>query len=88
MTLDLQSQHFRLAVLDIQRRAERQILDEKLVRCFVPNRVLDDLNSTSNQLLFGRRGVGKTHTLKVFASERVLAVNSHFILTVLLSAVV
>ena len=58
---------------DIQRRAERQLLDEKLVGCFVPNRVLDELDSTSNQLLFGRRGVGKTHTLKVFASERVLA---------------
>ena len=72
MTIDLRSQQFRKAVRDIHRRAERQLLDEKLVRCFVPNRVLDELNSTSNQLLFGRRGVGKTHTLKVFASEQVL----------------
>jgi hypothetical protein len=71
--LELRSQQFRSAVRDIQRRAERQLLDERLVRCFVPNRVLDELNSTSNQLLFGRRGVGKTHTLKVFASEQVLA---------------
>ena len=72
MTIDLRSEQFRAAVRDIQRRAERQLLDERLVRCFVPNRVLEELDSTSNQLLFGRRGVGKTHTLKVFASEHVL----------------
>jgi hypothetical protein len=68
---DPKSDSFRNAVLNMERRAERQIYDDKLVKCFVPNRILDDLNTGSNQLLFGRRGVGKTHTLKAFLSQRV-----------------
>lgn len=72
MLPQLQSPKFKTAVRNIQRRAERQILEEKLVKCFVPNRILEELNTTSNQLLFGRRGVGKTHTLKVFASEHLV----------------
>lgn len=67
--MDLRSDTFRRAVLNIERRAERQIYHEKLVKCFVPNRVLDELDTNSNQLIFGRRGVGKTHTLKAFLSQ-------------------
>src|SRR4051812_13166876 len=67
--LDVRSHSFRRAVVNIERRAERQALDEKLVRTFVPNRVLDELETTANQLLFGRRGVGKTHTLKALLGK-------------------
>lgn len=68
---DARNDEFRKAVLSIERRAERQIYDERLVRCFVPNRVLDELDANSNQLIFGRRGVGKTHTLKALLSQLV-----------------
>jgi hypothetical protein len=62
--IDIRKTSFRKAVISIERRAERQSFDEQLVRTFVPNRILDELDTTANQLLFGRRGVGKTHTLK------------------------
>ena len=68
---ELRSDRFRKAVLDVERCAERQIYDDKLVRSFVPNRVLEELDSNQNQLLFGRRGVGKTHTLKAFLGKKV-----------------
>ena len=51
--IDIRSDAFRKAVLNIERRAERQLYDEKLVRCFVPNRVLDELNTNSNHLCSG-----------------------------------
>lgn len=68
---DLGSEEFRKAVRDTERRAERQLYDEKLVKCFVPNRVLEELDSDQNQLVFGRRGVGKTHTLKAYLARKV-----------------
>lgn len=68
---DLRHDRFREAARNIQRRAERQEYDEKLTKCFVPNRVLEELDTDQNQLVFGRRGVGKTHTLKVFLSKKV-----------------
>ena len=48
----------------------RQLYDEKLVKCFVPNKVLDELDTNQNQLVFGRRGVGKTHTLKAYLGRK------------------
>ena len=66
VSFDLRSDEFRKAVLNTERRAERQIYDDKLVKCFVPNRILEELDTNQNQLIFGRRGVGKTHTLKAF----------------------
>ena len=68
---DIRSDALRTAVLRIQRRAERQELEEKLSACFVPTRVIDDLQNDQNQLVFGRRGVGKTHTLKVHLAKKV-----------------
>ncbi len=68
--LDLRNDAFRKAVLNIERRAERQIYEEKLVKCFVPNRVLDELDTNQNQILFGRRGVGKTHTMKAYLGRK------------------
>ena len=65
-TIDLKSDGFRKAVLNTERCAERQIYDEKLVKCFVPNKVLEELDTHQNQLMFGRRGVGKTHRLQVY----------------------
>ncbi len=67
---DLRSDKFKKAVINTERRAERQLYDEKLVKCFVPNRVLNELDTNQNQLIFGRRGVGKTHTLKAFLGKK------------------
>lgn len=58
------------AVRKIERRAERQETVQ-LVRSFVPNRVLEDLDTRQNQLVFGRRGVGKTHTMKAYLGEKI-----------------
>jgi hypothetical protein len=58
VNFDLRSDAFRKAALNTERRAERQLYDEKLVKCFVPNRVLEELDNNQNQLLFARRGVG------------------------------
>jgi hypothetical protein len=60
---------FRDATRRIQRRAERNRTEEALARTFVPNRVLDELGIDQNQLIFGRRGVGKTHTLKQLLAD-------------------
>ncbi len=68
---DIRSDEFRRAVIKIQRRAERQELEEKLTSSFVPTRVIEELETDQNQLVFGRRGVGKTHTLKVYLGRKV-----------------
>jgi hypothetical protein len=68
---DINRDGFHQAVRSIERRAERQLLEERLVSSFVPNKVLDELGNTQNQLLFGRRGVGKTHTLKMHLTKTV-----------------
>lgn len=68
---DIKSERFREAVVKIQRRAERQLLEERLSKSFVPTSVIDEMETTQNQLIFGRRGVGKTHTLKVFLANKV-----------------
>ncbi|MBU4273174.1 MAG: hypothetical protein KKA28_15040 [Planctomycetes bacterium] len=67
---DLKSDCFKNAVRSMERRAERQIYEEKLVKCFVPNKVLEELDTNQNQLVFGRRGVGKTHTLKAYLGTK------------------
>ena len=69
-TFDLKSDAFRKAVLNTEPRAERQVFEEKLAKCFVPNKVLEELDTNQNQLLFGRRGVGKTHTLKAYLGKK------------------
>ncbi len=71
MTFDVAATKFRNAVVNIQRRAEKQEFEEKLARSFVPTQVIEELQTDQNQLVFGRRGVGKTHTLKVFLASKV-----------------
>ncbi len=66
---DPKTDEFQSAVRNIERRAERQE-EVKLVSSFVPNKVLGELETTQNQLIFGRRGVGKTHTLKAYLGKK------------------
>lgn len=66
--INLQSVH--KALINLSKRAERSA-DEILVSNFVDAEPLFDLLSTENsQVMYGRRGTGKTHALK-FLSQRV-----------------
>ena len=53
----------------ILQRSERQEDLQKLIGTFVDVGVIHQLNNRNNQILYGRRGTGKTHILKVLGSE-------------------
>lgn len=57
------------AVAAIMQRSERQQEPHKLVGAFVDVGILPQLQNTNNQIVFGRRGTGKTHVFRVFASS-------------------
>jgi len=65
----VQDQQVIRAVSRILQRSERQIDREKIVRTFVDIGILPQLNNQNNQILYGRRGTGKTHVLKVLQSQ-------------------
>ena len=51
-------------------RAER-ITAEQVAETFVSvGPLMDVLESQNNQIMYGRRGTGKTHALRYFASQR------------------
>ena len=56
------------AVSKILQRSERQTMDKLLVT-YVDIGILAQLHNANNQIVYGRRGTGKTHVLKVVASE-------------------
>jgi hypothetical protein len=53
------------AVSKIRERAERQDDLEKLVASYVDSGVLPQLRNENHQILYGRRGTGKTHVVRV-----------------------
>ena len=58
------------AILQIQLRADRWD-DDSLVKSFVTvGPLIPLLNSENNQVIFGRRGTGKTHILRYFKNLR------------------
>jgi len=57
------------AVSQILQRSERQEDLAKLVHTFVDVGVLPQLENRNNQILYGRRGTGKTHVLRVLDSH-------------------
>lgn len=57
------------AVAAIQLRSERQRDVQKLVGSFVDVGILPQLVNTKHQIIYGRRGTGKTHILSVLAAE-------------------
>jgi hypothetical protein len=52
------------AISSISQRAERQRDIEKIISSYVEVGILPQLLNNNNQILFGRRGTGKTHILK------------------------
>lgn len=58
------------AILQIQLRADRWD-DNSLVESFVTvGSLIPLLNSENNQIIFGRRGTGKTHVLRYFKNQK------------------
>jgi hypothetical protein len=57
------------AVSGLLQRSERQQDLQKLVESFVDVGILTQLDNRNNQIMYGRRGTGKTHILKVLASR-------------------
>ncbi|MFN8584132.1 MAG: hypothetical protein U0446_02235 [Dehalococcoidia bacterium] len=57
------------SIANIQQRAERLEDPGVLVATFVDTGAIVQLENTSNQILFGRRGSGKTHVLRVLREQ-------------------
>jgi hypothetical protein len=53
------------AITSLVQRAEREEDPQRLVRTYVDTGILSQLKNTNNQVLYGRRGTGKTHVFKV-----------------------
>jgi hypothetical protein len=64
-TLLISDPTIRKAVGSIQRRSERQEDIDQLAITFVDPGVVDQLDNANNQVVYGRRGTGKTHVLRV-----------------------
>lgn len=57
-------------LMRLQDRAER-VEPKQIVETFVAvGPLLDVLESSNNQIMYGRRGTGKTHALKYFGSQK------------------
>ncbi|PKD44687.1 ATP-binding protein [Rhodohalobacter barkolensis] len=65
----IQDQKITLAVSRILQRSERHVDIDKLVETFVDIGIFPQLINRNNQILYGRRGTGKTHVLKVLQTE-------------------
>ena len=57
------------AVSRVMQRAERQSDIQKIITTFVDIGVLPQLSNRNNQIIYGRRGTGKTHVLRVLGSD-------------------
>jgi len=57
------------AVAKIIQRSERQASTDKLLETYVDIGLVDQLDNENHQIFYGRRGTGKTHLMRVLASE-------------------
>lgn len=65
----LNERHFVRAVSNVKPRSERQRDVSVLQRTYVETGVFPQLNNTNNQILYGRRGTGKSHVLRILELE-------------------
>lgn len=65
----IEDQSLMQAVSGIRQRSERQQDVQKLIDAFVDVGILAQINNTNNQIIYGRRGTGKTHIFRVLASH-------------------
>ncbi len=59
------------AISNIQLRAEKQEDPSKILASFVDSGVMAALNNKNSQILYGRRGTGKTHLLRFYEQQLV-----------------
>ena len=57
------------AVASIKQRSEKQRDPQKLIESFVDFGIIPQIASENNQVIYGRRGTGKTHLLGFLAAE-------------------
>ena len=57
------------AVSSISQRAERQKDVNKVISSYVEVGILPQLLNSNNQILYGRRGTGKTHILRIYENN-------------------
>jgi len=65
----LQDPVIKKAVSTIIQRSERQQNTNKIIASFVDIGIIPQLINNNNQIVYGRRGTGKTHIFKVISSE-------------------
>jgi Cdc6-like AAA superfamily ATPase len=65
----IQDQNIIRAVSRVLQRSERQEDLQKLLSTFVDVGILPILDNDNHQILYGRRGTGKTHVFKVLGSK-------------------
>ncbi len=65
----IQDQQLARAVSGIRQRSERQGEIAKVLGAFVDVGILPQLLNDNNQIVYGRRGTGKTHVLRVLGSR-------------------
>ncbi len=63
-----EDQTFASAVSKMILRSEKETDPQKLVFSFVDAGILEQINNLNNQIIYGRRGTGKTHILKYYSS--------------------
>lgn len=66
MALNVRSAEVETAVRNIERRAERETDFRKLYDVYVDHGILKELSLKDNQIIYGRRGVGKSHLLSYY----------------------
>jgi len=57
------------AVSKIKLRSEQMESESDFASAFVDVGIVDQIDNANNQVLFGRRGTGKTHTINVLCSR-------------------
>jgi hypothetical protein len=65
----LQDKKIMMAVSRILQRSEKQPDLDKLITSFVDTGIIPQINNPNSQILYGRRGTGKTHILHVLKSH-------------------
>jgi hypothetical protein len=65
----LADQDISRAISGISQRAERILDDGKVVRTYVEVGILPQISNTNNQIIYGRRGTGKTHLFRYLEND-------------------
>ncbi len=65
----VQDRELAKAVAGIPQRSEKQSDTQKLVEAFVDPGILPQVDNINSQIIYGRRGTGKTHVLRVLQSS-------------------